>query len=387
LAAVITACISLVTTDAAFGAMMFGGLGIPPGASSSFASAISADGSVIVGSTYDQFSELMTSVRWTRNGAIELLPPLPQYASSYATGVSADGSVVIGTSGKYGEERAFRWTLAGGTQDLGVLPGHGRSDAVAVSGDGSVIVGSSSSYNNIYDNRAVRWTTAGGIQDLGTLRESEPSGATAISGDGSVVAGWSGSGAFRWTLLGGMRAMDVLPTTCDAGTSSYPGDDGDTGFSSCGYVPVAMSGDGSVIVGRIDTHQPSAGGIYQAFRWAAGSGFKSLGVIPGPDPLAVSADGSIALVDGIVWDEFHGTRGLRDFLAIDHGLHLDGWTLEGATGISADGLTIVGNGINPSGQYEAWMAVIPEPTVLPLLAMAGSALLRRPHPRPLPTLN
>ncbi|MCH9023676.1 MAG: PEP-CTERM sorting domain-containing protein, partial [Planctomycetes bacterium] len=51
--------------------------------------------------------------------------------------------------------------------------------------------------------------------------------------------------------------------------------------------------------------------------------------------------------------------------------------LSQAKGISADGLTIVGWGRNPSGNSEAWIATIPEPATLSLLALGSLALLRR----------
>ena len=43
-----------------------------------------------------------------------------------------------------------------------------------------------------------------------------------------------------------------------------------------------------------------------------------------------------------------------------------------ANGISADGLTIVGIGLNRNGDREAWMAILPEPSTALLL---GSGLL------------
>jgi hypothetical protein len=49
---------------------------------------------------------------------------------------------------------------------------------------------------------------------------------------------------------------------------------------------------------------------------------------------------------------------------------LTGWTLQQALGISADGNTIVGDGIDPNGLTEGWIATIPEPTT-DLLVMAG----------------
>jgi hypothetical protein len=45
-------------------------------------------------------------------------------------------------------------------------------------------------------------------------------------------------------------------------------------------------------------------------------------------------------------------------------LDLSGWILTSATGISADGLTIVGVGVNPAGQNEGWRAVLaPQPNL------------------------
>jgi hypothetical protein len=51
-------------------------------------------------------------------------------------------------------------------------------------------------------------------------------------------------------------------------------------------------------------------------------------------------------------------------------VNLTDWTLEGASGVSSDGDTIVGAGIDPSGQTEGWIVTIPEPGT-GLLVMAG----------------
>ena len=61
--------------------------------------------------------------------------------SSVASAVSADGSVVVGEArNASGLLRAFRWTQATGMQDLGTLGGD-QSEAFGVSADGSVVVG------------------------------------------------------------------------------------------------------------------------------------------------------------------------------------------------------------------------------------------------------
>ena len=82
---------------------------------------------------------------------------LPGFGSiSFADAVSADGSVVVGTN--YDEELnpyAFRWTAAGGMVGL-----DGAANAVDVSADGSVIVGVKSG------GGAFRWTESGGMTTL-----------------------------------------------------------------------------------------------------------------------------------------------------------------------------------------------------------------------------
>ena len=80
--------------------------------------------------------------------------------------------------------------------------------------------------------------------------------------------------------------------------------------------------------------------------------------------LGVSEDGSGVVGSGnsangneaFIWNSSQGMRNLKQVLTNDYGLNLTGWTLSEATGISADGLSIVGWGINPSGNNEAWLA-------------------------------
>ena len=78
-------------------------------------------------------------------------------------------------------------------------------------------------------------------------------------------------------------------------------------------------------------------------------------------------------------------RSLREVLIdLAVGPVLSGWTLLAATGVSDNGVTIVGHGINPSGESEAWIAVVPEPSTALLLGLgiAGLAAMRRSRARP-----
>ena len=49
---------------------------------------------------------------------------------------------------------------------------------------------------------------------------------------------------------------------------------------------------------------------------------------------------------------------LKDVLAANGATGLAGWSLNRATGISADGQWVVGSGTNPSGDEEAFLANI-----------------------------
>ena len=55
-------------------------------------------------------------------------------------------------------------------------------------------------------------------------------------------------------------------------------------------------------------------------------------------------------------------------MAAEYGLGqaLAGWRLTSADAISFDGSVIAGSGINPRGQGEAFMVVLPEPTLIGL---------------------
>ena len=54
--------------------------------------------------------------------------------------------------------------------------------------------------------------------------------------------------------------------------------------------------------------------------------------------------------------------------------NLADWRLSEATGVSADGMTIVGTGLH-NGVIEAWIATIPEPPTIILGALAAAILM------------
>jgi uncharacterized membrane protein len=113
-------------------------LGSLPGqAFHSAAKAVSADGSVIVGETIGNPSgSNRQAFRWTSADGMMPLTGAPTNARSEALAVSADGTVIVGTA----NQTAFRWTASGGMQLLPIPAGFLFSSATDVSGDGRVVV-------------------------------------------------------------------------------------------------------------------------------------------------------------------------------------------------------------------------------------------------------
>jgi probable HAF family extracellular repeat protein len=164
------------------------GLGVLPGTTTSQASAVSADGSVIVGRSGNE------AFRY-EDGIMAGLGVADDYLDSWAAGVSADGSVVIGTAANEDRQEAFR--CEGDTMTLlGVLPDEWRSSATHLSADGSTIMVLHDSNDG---GPFIRWKdgVTDTISQLGGWPWSD--GVYGLSGDGSVIVGgedWSR--AFRW---------------------------------------------------------------------------------------------------------------------------------------------------------------------------------------------
>jgi probable HAF family extracellular repeat protein len=330
---------------------------LPGGYVWSDATGVSADGRFVVGRSY--LSNLSQAYRRMLGGEMIGLGTFPSpYPSSGASAVSADGAFVVGSSNVNNEYvEAFRWTQNTGLVGLGDLPGGiVQSFPFGISADGSVVVGFSASANG---REAFRWTQAGGIFGLGDLPQNDfYSEAYGVSADGAVVVGYSrsasGPEAFRWTEAGGMVGLGAPDQNQFESRAS------------------AVSADGSVVVGYAFYPFSQQTGRFQPFRWTQAGGMVQLGDLPNGvltiqvPAVFVSADGAVVVGTGyprdpFIWDATNGIRNLRDVL-VSRGLDLTGWTLTAATGISADGLTIVGNGVHAGfGTSEGWVARLAEP--------------------------
>src|ERR671923_140838 len=259
------------------------------------------------------------------------------WSQSQAWGVSGDGKVVVGQLSRLGSDtRAFRWTASAGMQELPSSPPEFVSgDALDVSADGNSVVG--------LFGFAERWTATGGLEDLGSFSSR------GISSDGQVVVGNNGH-AVRWTPAGGPQDLGTV-----GGAQNFADD---------------PSANGSVVVGQSRDRD----GFWKAFRWTAATGMRDIGTLGGPMAAAynVSDNGSVVVGRALTssnsasdrafrWTPQKGMQNLQELLVKAGVTSVSGWILLGATGVSADGTVIVGEGINPAKQREAFRAVLPLP--------------------------
>jgi probable HAF family extracellular repeat protein len=161
----------------------------------STASAIAANGGVIVGAGHPV---LTGAVMWNASGVATILGKLPGDSTAGASAVSRDGTVIVGTSTDAAQvARAFRWTQATGMVALAATAGNLlTSFATGVSGDGATVVGWAT---NAAGETAVVWDAAHGLRPLAfalaTDYQTDIAGwsltrATAVSDDGHTIAGY-----------------------------------------------------------------------------------------------------------------------------------------------------------------------------------------------------
>lgn len=185
---------------------------LPGGAEIAHANAASADGSVIVGSSYSGSG--LQAWRWTEQTGMVGLDYLPSDYLSGSMDVSSDGSVVVGESqGQDTITLGWRWTESKGMQPLGPIPGWSEDSwPLAASADGTVAVGFSHAESGT-EIQAFRWTESEGMMGLGDLPGGDVRAfAMDVSADGAIVIGTSEPSAaeqiaWMWDGANGMRPI------------------------------------------------------------------------------------------------------------------------------------------------------------------------------------
>ena len=331
---------------------------------------VTPDKSVVIGGVSDDGARVVGSVTGTGLGARcamvwgELAGMTVRcFTGSIDSGESISGDgLFIGGSRNDAFNPAYRApALAGGAPQLA----NGDGSTLGLSFTGDVAVG----FNRpplAGQFLPIRWTSGTGAVDLPLLASHSEGRAIDVSSDGNVIVGRSSTTATVWR---GGPAIDL----------------GDLPGGATNSLANAVSNTNDVIVGR----GTSASGN-EAARWIFdGSNLLGLGDLPGgtfsSEAFDVSSDGQIIVGRGnkatgnapFIWDSVNGMRDLQILLSVDLGLDLEGVTLRSATGISADGTVIVGNGVDAQGFQVGWHAVIPEPATGVYLLASASVLLRR----------
>lgn len=367
------------------GAQTFTAINLIPGYTHMGSSApkVSADGTVVVGSQCCNGEGGSVGFRLTYNPTTHKasapaalshtgLVDVPNHLSwSWASGVSdprAGTAVIVGNGsipqppfpGNQTNE-AVRWPNPNLMTGLGFLPHAGdvgpMSSAKGVNAGvkgkvagGTVVVGSSdSNVHGSLTTQAFRWTAQTGPVAIGILPGDIGSSAYATNADGTVAVGGSCTQPlpigpcqpFRWTKQTGIVGLGFIPGYLLAGAND-------------------VNANGSVIVGQACnvTNVQTC----QAFRWTAatkmvklGSGVAYATDAAGDIVVGSIMDGQAHEIDAFIWT-VTGFQSLTTILKA-HGVKLTGWTLTAATGISADGKVIVGNGTF-GGQTRNWIVYL-----------------------------
>lgn len=321
---------------------------LPGGKKTSYVNGISRDGKLVIG--HSDSHEGIDRIFWTRELAIQTQPPRlgrgneqgPKFVEnqeddeseasvpSWPGGLNRSPAdrIVVGARWDRDHWRAYR-LQAGKTTFLSPSPQYTSAEAVGVTADGNIVLGRV--YNTIHNSARQRLLLSEHINDVRPVVWSKDDlefldgfdrdhnwWPTSISDDGRVIVGvtwpqghnffspvdYRSGVAFRWeagevTLLGSLANYQHSQA-------------------------FAVSGDGRIVVGTCFYHTK----------------FSKISEI------------------GFVWDTEHGLRSLQDVLA-EAGADVVGWEIHRGVAISSDGNTIAGNGVNPRGKKEGWIAQFP----------------------------
>jgi probable HAF family extracellular repeat protein len=257
---------------------------LPGGSVSSSAYGVSNDGQVVVGQSSSTVSSTGEAFKWTPSGGMVGLGLLPGGSTSYARAVSRDGTTITGDANSTAAQPS------GGTEAFiytnGVMSGLHTPfimyQGMALNSNGTLVVSGNSSQH---------WTPATGV-----VYNTMPYTSRGVSDDGSVVVGWSsGFHAQRWTAATGVvnlpdnsasssQAYGVsgngkIAVGVRGNVACYWQEDGTlVTIGQTGIISTATAAnyDGSIIVGRANIGPSSA---TAAFVWTAATGMQTLASI------------------------------------------------------------------------------------------------------------
>jgi len=312
--------------------------------------------------------------------------PGGDYASA-AFDLNAAGTIVVGHSeGELGRQ-AVRWT-----PDVGLVALGGPSSAAwAIDDSGQTIGGQAQVSQSTSD--AVVWIDGQGLITLPRLiprPDDDRYSVNTISGDGQVIEGYewqygaSGPAGLVWRALGSPSVVPYLPKALSHDGSVVVGYGGysrpvTTHYAMVGverlpYATLCMTpvfcdaeavdvdSGGVLAVGH--SYDPQDGRTRAALWNLIAGTVTTLSSQQEAKALGISGDGKV-IVGYEVYEQAVAMRWMngseRKILELlsESSVAMTGWTLTIAHAASRDGRVIVGEGINPNGQPEGWIAVLP----------------------------
>ena len=283
--------------------------------------AISGDGTTVVGCNTDaqgkwNAAKWLGGTSWLDLGTIAGGVSCDFFLSG-TYGVNQDGSLAVGLLylPQLCKASAGTWDLANG--GASILPNMFGNDktytrANGVNADGSVIVGWQDQLTG--ERSAAKWVN--GVEELILTPSGGINGeAQAVSADGNTIVGGGydyGSSAWIWRPKTGVQPLGKDVASAQAGAA---GPD-----SPAAYIATDVSDDGTIVVGNV-----RAGLTNRACLWKRGH---------------------------------NRTFFLEEFIKAHGAVVPDGWSLNSASVISADGKTVYGWGFNPDGFIEMFKVVL-----------------------------
>ncbi|MFZ4575161.1 MAG: GC-type dockerin domain-anchored protein, partial [Phycisphaerales bacterium] len=217
---------------------------------------VNGDGSVIVGWSGFGYPYDQVAVRWV-NGQVESLGIPPGFVRTWATGVSANGSVIVGVAEAPGlVSQAFVWTQGTG---ITLLPNNASpyTTVTSVSADGRVIAGRSGADSVVWKD-GVLYRVQAELIPAGTVIAPFTSlaGGARVSRDGTTIASAEvvreapGDGEYHaWVVV--LPEWFTGPGACAADFTADGAVDGDDvigffGAWDAGELAADFNGDGGV---------------------------------------------------------------------------------------------------------------------------------------------
>lgn len=314
--------------------------------------------------------------RWTAHaGAVFIGGANPSLYGGQPS-ISNDGTRIGGTNinAVTGEgEMAFYDSTTGVWSNLGGIGGSldgSTSSGYGISGDGQSMVGLG--WFRGAEAHAIQWSTGTGTIDLGSTVAGRSSRANAVNDNGSVVAGWQDdSFGFRQAAVW----INGVQTTITDNVGSQVGE------------ALAISGDGQWVTGIAANDR--------SWRYnTITSDFEYLEPVDGfpflPNAIGASMtdDGSTIVGTvhsigpslfgaGYIWREGVGTTSMNDYFDALGVAYEAGFNFSVPVGVSGDGNTFVGLGLDASGFATGWVVTIPSPAGAALLGLGGLVTLCR----------